>query len=77
MDSKTQARIDTYLAEADFFKTATKAKLVRELKSLGYTATELDSAEKISEAAKVERTARLHRARAVRSSAKRSGRKAA
>lgn len=77
INASAQARIDAYLVEAEFFATAPASKLVKELTSLGYTAKELSTPELVKAAAKVERNARLHRARAVRSTAKRSSKRAA
>lgn len=74
MNSATQARYDYYVNEAA--KIDTKSKTIRQLRSallkMEYTANELVTDEQVLTAARDSRTALLHRARAVKSSAKRA-----
>lgn len=72
INDKAQARIDNYVRVAELLKSGTKAQVRKELLAIGYTADQINTPEKVAEVVKVERAAHLHRARAVRSSAKRA-----
>jgi hypothetical protein len=69
----TKQAIAYYVDEAEKVnaKTKTVAQLRKALRSMLYTASELSTDEKVIATAKDVRTALLHRARAVKSSAKR------
>lgn len=72
MNASTQARYDYYVNEAAKVDPAkTVAQLRKALLTFDYTAAELKTDEQVRQAAKEARTALLHRARAVKSSAKR------
>lgn len=73
INASAQARIAEYvaLAAALDVRTSKAATIRKTLVSLGYERSEIASQDALVEAARQERTAMLHRARAVKSTAKR------
>lgn len=73
MNASTKARHDYYINEAARIdsKTKTIAQLRKALLTMEYSAVELVTDEQVIACAKDSRTALLHRARAVKSAAKR------
>lgn len=73
INASAQSRIAEYVEIAENLDTRTaKAATVRkQLRALGYELSEISSQDQLVAAAKQERTAMLHRARAVKSTAKR------
>lgn len=74
MNASTKARYDYYVNEAARIdpKSKSVAQLRKALLTMEYTAAELRSDDDVIAAAKDSRTALLHRARAVKSAAKRA-----
>lgn len=73
MNASTQSRYDYYVTEAAKVDPAkTVAQKRKALISFGYSPAEVKTDEQVVTEAKATRTALLHRARAVKSSAKRS-----